>query len=106
MNLKWLPTATKERFEQLDYIAQDNPLAAITQDEEIEQQTNLLVEQPEMGRIGRVKGTRELVISQTPFIVVYLIVAKRERIEILRFLHGAQKWPQKTKKNRVVPAPR
>lgn len=96
MILVWLPMAIEERFEQLDYIAQDNPLAAITQDEEIEQQASLLVEQPEMGRVGRVKGTRELVITHTPFIAIYRI--KDERIEILRFLHGAQKWPKGSKK--------
>jgi toxin ParE1/3/4 len=95
VKIVWLPLATEERFEQLDYVAQDNPLAAITQDEEIEQHTSLLVKQPEMGRIGRVKGTRELVITRTPFIAVYRI--KGERIEILRFLHGAQKWPKKSK---------
>ncbi|GFE61316.1 type II toxin-antitoxin system RelE/ParE family toxin [Geobacter sp. AOG2] len=95
MILVWLPIAAEERFEQLDYIAQDNPLAAISQDEEIERQTSLIVLQPEMGRIGRVKGTRELVISQTPFITIYRIMG--ERIEILRFLHGAQKWPKKSK---------
>lgn len=95
MILVWSPLAAEERFEQLDYIAQDNPLAALSQDEEIEQQIRLLVEQPEMGRMGRVKGTRELVVSQTPFIAVYRI--KGERVEILRFLHGAQQWPKKLK---------
>lgn len=91
MILSWLPTATNERYDQLDYIAMDDPLAAISQDEEIEQQISLLATQPEMGRIGRVNGTRELVISRTPFIAIYRIVG--QRIEILRFLHGAQKWP-------------
>ena len=76
----------------LEYIATNDPLAAISQDEEIEQQTNLLATQSEMGRIGRAKGTRELVISRTPFIAVYRI--KVERIEILRFPHGEQKWPK------------
>lgn len=89
MILSWGTVALNERYDQLDYIAMDNPLAAISQDQEIEQQTNLLTTQPEMGRAGRVKGTRELVISRTPFIVVYRI--KGKRIEILRFLHGAQK---------------
>ena len=82
-----------ERFAHLDYIARDNPLAAITQDVEIEQQTNLLATQPRMGRSGRVPGTRELVIGKTPFIAVYRSNVPRKRIEILRFLHGAQKWP-------------
>lgn len=95
MILVWLHIAIEERFEQLDYIAQDNPLAALSQDEEIERQTSLLVEQPEMGRVGRVKRTRELVIAHTPFIAVYRIT--EERIEILRFLHGAQKWPKRSK---------
>ena len=95
MILVWLPIAMEERFGQLDYIAQDNPLAAITQDEEIERQTNLLTAQPKMGRVGREKGTRELVISQTPFIAIYRIGIEHKRIEILRFLHGAQKWPRK-----------
>ena len=95
MILRWVPIAIIERYDQLDYIALDDPLAAISQDEEIEQQTNLLTTQPKMGRIGRTKGTRELVISRTPFIAVYRI--EGERIEILRFLHGAQKWPKNQK---------
>jgi len=95
MHISWRPQARAEREAAIDYIAQDNPLAALGQLEEIERQTNLLVEQPEMGRIGRMKGTRELVITHTPFIAVYRL--KGERIEILRFLHGAQKWPRKLK---------
>jgi len=100
MILEWLPQAASERFAQLDYIAQDNPLAAITQDEEIERQTNLLTMQPKMGRTGRVKGTRELVINLTPFSAVYRINAGHSRIEILRFLHGAQRWPAKPEEYR------
>lgn len=93
MKLVWLPLAINQRYDQLDYIALDDPSAAISQDKEIEQQTNLLPTQPKMGRAGRVKGTRELVISRTPFIAVYRI--EGQLIEILRFLHGAQKWPLK-----------
>ena len=29
MIIDWLPTACRNRFEQLDYIAEDNPLAVI-----------------------------------------------------------------------------
>ena len=83
--------ANTNRFEQLDYIAQDNPLAAISQDEEIEQQVDMLMQHPQMGRPGRMKGTRELVISRTPFIVVYRV--KGKRIEVIRLLHSSQQWP-------------
>lgn len=93
MKLSWTTRAENERYEQLNYIAQDNPLAAVDQDEEIEKQTDLLTAQPEMGRAGRMRGTRELIISSTPFIAIYRI--KGQRIEILRFLHGAQQWPKK-----------
>jgi toxin ParE1/3/4 len=91
MTLVWQNAAVNDRFDQLDFIALDNPLAAVMQDIEIEQQTNMLTLQPKMGRAGRIKGTRELVIVRTPFIAIYRI--KQERIEILRVLHGAQNWP-------------
>lgn len=90
--LQWLPKAIANRVEQIAYIAQDNPLAAITQGNRIVEQVNMLLQHPEMGRPGRKNGTRELVISRTPFIVVYRI--KGKRIELLRLLHGAQKWPK------------
>ncbi|TAM36954.1 MAG: type II toxin-antitoxin system RelE/ParE family toxin [Burkholderiaceae bacterium] len=71
MIIDWLPEANRDRFDQLDYIAQDNPLAAADQDEEIERQIDMPMQHPKMGRPGHVKGTREPVISRTPFIAVY-----------------------------------
>jgi toxin ParE1/3/4 len=91
--IEWLPEARRSRFEQLDYIAQDNPMAAISQDEEIERQVAMLVDHPKMGRPGRVSATRELVVSSTPFVLVYRFVGVK-RIEILRFLHSSQQWPK------------
>jgi len=91
VKLQWLPRARAARKAAIDYIAQDNPRAAIGQLDEIERQTDLLLLQPELGRIGRKQGTRELIISRTPFIVVYRI--RGECIELLQFLHGAQQWP-------------
>ena len=51
----------------------------------------MLAQHPLMGREGRVKGTRELVIGSYPFIAVYRV--KKTRIEVLRWLHGARRWP-------------
>jgi len=89
--LVWLKRAIQDRDAQLDYIAEDNPLAAVSQGDRIDEQVDVLLEHPQMGRPGRKQGTRELVISHTPFVVVYRI--KGQRIELLRLLHGAQKWP-------------
>jgi addiction module RelE/StbE family toxin len=47
---------------------------------------------PIIGRLGRVSGTRELVIPETKYIVAYRIVD--EVIHILAILHGAQRWPR------------
>jgi toxin ParE1/3/4 len=88
-----LPTAVANRDAHLDYIAQDSPSAAIEQGDRIEHQVGLLIEHPEMGRPGRKRGTRELVISRTPFVVVYRIKPRAKRIELMRVLHGAQQWP-------------
>ena len=93
MKLVWLPRAQQLRYAQLDYIAAENPQAAVHMDEEIEQQAEHLREHPDMGRVGRVKGTRELVVQRTPFILVYRVHPKAQRVEIWRVLHGAQQWP-------------
>lgn len=94
MIIDWLPDANRNRFEQLDHIAKDTPLAAANQDDEIERQVNMLSQHPKMGRPGRMKGTRELVISNTPFIAVYRLKGT-QRIEVINLLHGSQQWPSK-----------
>jgi toxin ParE1/3/4 len=91
LKVVWLPRALADRDAQIDYIAADSPKAAIEQGDRIESQVETLATYPEMGREGRVAGTRELVVTRTPFVVVYRVRA--ERIEILRVLHGARMWP-------------
>ncbi|MBX8827425.1 type II toxin-antitoxin system RelE/ParE family toxin [Ochrobactrum sp. SFR4] len=93
MKIVWLPQARGNRMNLIAYIAQENPRTALDQLDEIEQQTERLIQYPEMGRVGRKRGTRELVINRTPFVLVYRVQLKLQRIEILRFLHGAQQWP-------------
>ena len=88
MILDWFKRAINDRDAQIDDIAQDNPLAAVSQGDRIEEQVDILIDHPKMGRTGRKKDTRELVISRTPFIMVYRI--KNQRIELLRLLHGSQ----------------
>lgn len=81
----------RDRDAQIDFIAQDNPLAAVNAGDAITAQIGMLVDQPEIGRPGRRAGTRELVISRTPFVAVYRVTGGR--IEVLRLLHGSQQWP-------------
>jgi toxin ParE1/3/4 len=45
---------------------------------------------PESGRAGRKDGTRELVMTDLPYLAVYRV--RNQTVEILRILHGAQEW--------------
>ena len=47
---------------------------------------------PESGREGRVVGTRELVVSRFPYLVVYILREDNEVI-VQRVLHTSQQWP-------------
>ena len=91
MQVQWTISAGSDRENAINYIAVDSLTAALGQLDEIERQTDRLADYPKLGRLGRVKGTQELVVNRTPFIVVYRI--KGEIVQILRVLHGAQQWP-------------
>ena len=52
---------------------------------------DLLARFPEQGRTGRKPDTRELVLGGLPYIAMYRI--RKDTVEILRILHGAQIWP-------------
>jgi toxin ParE1/3/4 len=91
MLVMWSPRARRAREAAIDYIARDRPNAALRLLDVIPRQVKLLAADPKIGRPGRVAGTRELVISETPFILVYRIDG--EAVWILHFLHGARQWP-------------
>jgi toxin ParE1/3/4 len=91
MRLEWSAYALADRIAIFDYIEADSPQAAVAVDERIREQVEVLARFPASGRPGRIEGTRELVISRTPYIVAYLIAGNTVRI--LRVLHGARRWP-------------
>ena len=91
MMLRWTAPALRDLEEIGEYIARDNPGAAAKVVAAIFHQTDLLVDQPLIGRPGRVAGTRELVIVGTPYIAAYRI--RDEEAHILAVLHGARRWP-------------
>ena len=91
MQIVWLKTALNNLDEISAYIAQDNPIAASQVVNLVISQVNLLGAQPAMGRPGRVLGTRELVITNTHYLVPYRI--KNNVVEILRVFHTSRKLP-------------
>jgi toxin ParE1/3/4 len=83
--LEWLPAAQRDFDDLVDYIATDHPMAAIAQGDEIETQVSMLADHPRMGRPGRVKGTRELVVVRSPFIVAYRVKGNPHLIYFLKY---------------------
>lgn len=92
VKIRWTRLALEDVNHAYDCIAQDRPATAHLVIDRIEAAVNALRAHPELGRRGRVEGTRELVISGTPFLVAYRIIEKR--IEILALMHGARRWPE------------
>ncbi len=71
------------------YIADDNPGAAAITVETVVAGIEALVRHPEMGRKGRIAGTRELVIA--PYVIAYR--ARKTLIDIFAIIQGARRWP-------------
>jgi len=89
----WSPEAIADLVALRAYIEQNDPPAAQRVALHIIHNVEtLLPNSPEMGRPGRVPGTRELVIPKTPFIVPYRLVGNA--IHVLRIFHSARQWPE------------
>ncbi len=93
MKLVWFKRAIWDLESARNYMTQDDPLAAQQVVSRIKYTVSLLSEQPGIGRLGRVPNTKELVVDRTPYILPYRV--RDNRIEILRVLHAARKWPKR-----------
>jgi len=90
VRLVWTRLANADRQKIREYIAQDNPAAALALDELFSEKTKRLVDHPSLGRPGRIAGTRELVAHQN-YILVYDIVG--DQVRLLRVLHASRQYP-------------
>lgn len=93
--LEWSKQALKDRENIFDYISKENVPAAIRTDIRIRDHIAQLLIFPESGRKGRLSETRELIVPETHFIVVYAVLPSTpNKIKILRVLHSARQWPE------------
>ncbi|WP_104494203.1 type II toxin-antitoxin system RelE/ParE family toxin [Paracoccus denitrificans] len=88
--VEWRQAAREDLRLIFEYIADDNPTAALALLDEIETKVGNLPDRPRAYRPGRVAGTREMVVRPN-YLVVYAEVG--ETLVILRVLHAAQMWP-------------
>ena len=91
MTVRWSPEAAADFSAIVEYIRKQNPSAAERVAHTIHDGVAALASFPNQGRLGRIRGTRELVFSPLPYVVVYRV--KDQAVEIARVLHGAQRWP-------------
>ena len=91
MRLEWTFKAIGDLRHAGEYIAADNPEAAKRMAARVKEAVEYLIDHPNMGRPGRLGNTRELVVSGTPFIVIYWV--RGAAVQILRVLHHARRWP-------------
>ena len=89
MRIKWLNDAISDLIEIRKYIADDKPQTANKVSALIRQTVEPLAEHPDLGRPGRIEGTRELILNALPYIIPYRV--KNDNIEILRVLHAARR---------------
>ena len=93
MTVVWSPRAIGHLAALRDCIARENPGAAARTATTLLAAVDRLAEMPNLGRPGRVPGTRELVVPGTQYVVPYRM--RSERLEIIAVFHGRQRWPKR-----------
>jgi len=86
-----MPLAEQDLEAAYDYVQQDNESAAKRLVARLFSAVGMLTHHPLAGREGGVKGTRELVVAGTPYVIPYRI--RQDEIQVLAVLHGARRWP-------------
>ena len=92
MRVRWTTDAADDLERICDYIAKNRPETARRVAQSVVERIGALQSFPQLGRVGRVNGTRELAFPPLPFLAIYEI--REEQIIVLRILHGSQRWPQ------------
>ncbi len=93
MRLRWLRTALRNLDDEATYVSADDPKAARRVVQRVLEAVAVLLEQPSLGRPGRIPGTRELVVVNTRYVVPYRV--RGDTIEILRAFHTSRRPPDR-----------
>lgn len=91
MQLRWTEEAANDLERITDYLLSHVPDRAPALVQAVYDAPSSLLTFPNRGRPGKKRGTRELVLTPLPYIVVYTVRA--DVVFVARILHGAQQWP-------------
>ncbi len=92
MRIFWASAAEQDRADIVDYISQDNPLAAIRMDELFSEAAARLAGHPLLGKAGQIPGTRELIPHES-YRLVYEV--EDDAVWILALVHTVRLWPRR-----------
>jgi toxin ParE1/3/4 len=90
MRIRWTVPAADDLEGIWNYLRQHYPHLAQATMRTISLRVRSLRASPDLGRHGQRAGTRELVLTPLPYVVVYSVTA--DAVEILHIYHGAQDW--------------
>jgi toxin ParE1/3/4 len=91
MELRWTQEAAADLERIADYLSVHAPERAERLVRALYEAPSSLLTFPNRGRSGKKEGTRELVMSPLPYIVIYRV--REDTVYVIRILHGAQQWP-------------
>ena len=91
MQLRWTQEAASDLERIADYLLLHVPDRASDLIRVVYDAPSTLLTFPNRGRPGKQEGTRELVLTPLPYIVVYTV--RGDAVFVVRILHGAQQWP-------------
>ncbi len=91
MTIVWSRRAIRDLTSLRTRIAKDSEENAAAVATRILQVVELLQLQPRLGRLGRLPGTRELVVTGTPYVIPYSI--RDGGLVLVAIFHGRQRWP-------------
>ena len=91
MKLRWTPRAVADLEEISDYLVAACPQAWEHLLQRLERLSEAILDFPLMGKAGLVPGTREFVVSGTPYILVFQV--KDEAVVIVSVRDGRMRLP-------------
>jgi plasmid stabilization system protein ParE len=91
LRIKYTKLAAEDLKNGYEHIFSENPAAARDVIVRIMQTLDMLATEPRIGHAGRVEGTYEFLVLNTPYIIVYMVEGKD--IIVVSFLHTSRQYP-------------
>ena len=92
MKVRWVADAKQDRADIIDYIAVENPRAALKMDDLFGEAAYKLCKFPKLGLMGKIPGTRELIPHES-YRLVYEVDEAADTVWVMTLVHTARTWP-------------